>query len=119
MVMAFDKARILLAASSVMALAACGSVPAQHAQAGPAAIPAQANAHATPVGGGCGPTPPRHAWAVDVTTAGRVLWKRALATANTYLSSNAPPLVVGQVAVLAQDGTVHGLDLADGHPLWS
>ncbi|HEV3295459.1 MAG TPA: PQQ-binding-like beta-propeller repeat protein, partial [Streptosporangiaceae bacterium] len=32
---------------------------------------------------------------------------------------NAPPLVVGPVAVLAQDGTVHGLDLADGHPLWS
>ena len=37
MVMVFDKARVLLAASSVLALAACGSVPGQHAQAGPAA----------------------------------------------------------------------------------
>jgi outer membrane protein assembly factor BamB len=115
MVMAFDKARVLLAAGSVLALAACGSVPAQHAQAGPGAT----RARATPVGGSCGPPPPRHAWAVDVTTAGRMLWKTPLATANTFLSSNAPPLVVGSVAVLTQDGTVHGLDLADGHPLWS
>ena len=35
--MAFEKARVLLSAGSVLALAACGSVPAQHAQAGPAA----------------------------------------------------------------------------------
>jgi outer membrane protein assembly factor BamB len=119
MVMALDKARILLAASSVLALAACGSVAGQHAQAGATTTPVPASAHGTPAGGSCGPPPPRYAWAVDVTTAGRMLWKTPLATTNTFLSSNTPPLVVGPVAVLAQDGTVHGLDLADGHPLWS
>ncbi len=113
--MAFEKARVLLSAGSVLALAACGSVPAQHAQAGPAAT----RAHAAPAGGSCGPPPPRYAWAVDVTRAGQMLWKTPLATANTYIPSTTPPLVVGSVAVFAQDGIVHGLDLADGHPLWS
>jgi outer membrane protein assembly factor BamB len=115
MVMAFDKARVLLAASSVLALAACGNVPGQHAQAGPATT----HAHATPAGGSCGSPPPRYAWAVDVTTAGRMLWKTPLATTNTYSPSTVQPVAVGPVAVFAQDGIVHGLDLADGHPLWS
>jgi outer membrane protein assembly factor BamB len=115
MVMAFDKARVLLAASSVLALAACGSVPGQHAQAGAAPT----RVHATPAGGSCGSPPPRYAWAVDVTRAGRFIWKTPLPTTNTYFSSTIPPLVVGSVAVFAQDGIVHGLDLADGHPLWS
>ena len=30
-----------------------------------------------------------------------------------------PPVAVGPVAVFAQDGIVHGIRLADGHPLWS
>jgi outer membrane protein assembly factor BamB len=119
MVMAFDKARVLLAAGSVLALAACGSVPAQHAQAGPAATRAHASARATPVSGSCGSPPPRHAWAVDVTTAGRMLWKTSLATTSTYSPSTVQPVAVGPVAVFAQDGIVHGLDLADGHRLWS
>ena len=118
MVMAFDKARVLLSAGSVLALAACGSVPAQHAQAGPAPTRAHAT-QATPAGGSCGSPPPRYAWAVDVTRVGRMLWKTPLATENTYFPSTTPPLVVGSVAVFAQDGIVHGLDLADGHPLWS
>src|SRR5271169_48018 len=100
MVMALEKARVLLAAGSVLALAACGSVTGQHAQAGPAST----RAHATPAGGNCGSPPPRYAWAVDVTTTGRMVWKTPLATTNTYLSSTVPPLVVGPVAVFAQDG---------------
>ena len=115
MVMAFDKARVLLAAGAVLALAACGSVPARHAQTGP--VPTRARA--TPAGGRCGSPPPRYAWAVDVSRAGRMLWKTPLATTNTYSPSTTPPLPVGPVAVFAQDGIVHGLDLADGHSLWS
>jgi outer membrane protein assembly factor BamB len=115
MVMAFDKARVLLAAGAVLALAACGSMPAQHAQTGPAPT----RARATPAGGSCGSPPPRYAWAVDVSRAGRMLWKTPLATTNTYFPSTTPPLPVGPVAVFAQDGIVHGLDLADGHSLWS
>jgi outer membrane protein assembly factor BamB len=113
--MAFDKARVLLAAGSVLGLAACGSVVGQHAQSGPAST----RAHATQAGGTCGPLPPRYAWAVDVTTAGRMLWKTPLATTNTYSPSTVPPVAVGPVAVFAQDGIVHGLDQADGRPLWS
>ncbi len=119
MVMALDKARVLLAASSVLALAACGSGAGQHAQVGAATTPAPASAHGTPAGGSCGPPPPRYAWAVDVTTAGQMLWKTPLATRNTFFSSTVQPVAVGPVAVFAQDGMVHGLDLADGHPLWS
>ncbi len=119
MVMASDKARVVLVASSVLAMAACGSVPGQHAQVGAAATPAPASAHGTPAGGSCGSPPPRYAWAVDVTTAGQMLWKTPLATRNTFFSSSVQPVAVGPVAVFAQDGMVRGLDLADGHPLWS
>ena len=119
MVMAFDKARVVLVASSVLALAACGSVPGQHAQAGAPTRPAPASAHGIPAGDSCGPPPPRYAWAADVTTAGEMLWKTPLATRNTFFSSTVQPVAVGPVAVFAQDGMVHGLDLADGHPLWS
>ena len=119
MVMALDKARVLLAASSVLALAACGSGAGQHAQAGAATTPAPASAHGTPAGGSCGPPPPRYAWAVDVTTAGQMLWRTPLATRDTFFSSTVQPVAAGPVAVFAQDGMVHGLDLADGHPLWS
>jgi outer membrane protein assembly factor BamB len=54
-----------------------------------------------------------------VTTAGRISWKTPLATRNVGFASGVQPLVVGSVAVLAQNGIVHGLDLGDGHPLWS
>src|ERR1035441_5754768 len=45
--------------------------------------------------------------------------KTPLPTRNGGFSTVAQPLVAGPVAVLAQDGIVHGLDLGDGHPLWS
>jgi len=117
--MALDKARVLLAAGSVLALAACGSVPARPGQTGPAATRAPAGTHGTPALGSCGPPPPRHAWAVDVTTAGRILWKTPLATRNTSIPSTVQPVAVGPVALFAQDGVVRGIGLADGHPLWS
>ena len=110
---------------TALVLTACGRVPTR-SQAPAAAgstsphttAPAPSRA-AGPATNGCGPQPPRYAWAVDVTTAGRVVWKTPLPTRNGGFSTVAQPLVAGPVAVLAQDGIVHGLDLGDGHPLWS
>ena len=62
MVMAFDKARVLLAVGSVLALAACGSAPGQPAQAGPGATHASARAHAYDRASG------RLAWRTDMPT---------------------------------------------------
>jgi outer membrane protein assembly factor BamB len=110
-------------ALTVLALTACGS--GHPAGAGSAsshqAIPATPAPTRTagPVTNGCGPQPARYAWAVDVTTAGRIIWQTALTTRNVGFAITVQPLVVGTVAVLAQDGIVHGLDLGDGHPLWS
>lgn len=68
---------------------------------------------------GCGPFPPRHAWAVEVTAAGRIGWQTPLAVRGNDSLTGVSPLLAGPVAVFAQDGIVHGLRLADGHPLWA
>jgi outer membrane protein assembly factor BamB len=106
-------ARLALAAVSALTLVACGSV------AGPAATHAAVSTRSAPASGSCPPPPPRHAWAVDVTRTGRILWRTPLATRDDSLSGAVPPVTVGAVAVLAQDGAVHGVRLADGRPLWS
>jgi len=54
-----------------------------------------------------------------VTAAGRIAWQTALATHGTAPAEAISPLPAGPVAVFAQDGTVHGLRLTDGHPLWA
>jgi outer membrane protein assembly factor BamB len=119
-------ARLSLAAGSTLALAlalaACGSVAGQHASTGSAATPAtpaQASPHGTHAQITCGPPPPRHAWAVKVTRTGHTAWETPLETRGTMPSPVVQPVVAGPVAVLAQDGIVHGIRLADGHPLWS
>jgi outer membrane protein assembly factor BamB len=68
---------------------------------------------------GCGPFPPRQAWAVEVTASGRIAWRTPLATHGTDSIGSVAPVLAGPVAVLAQDGTVHGLRIADGRPLWA
>lgn len=124
-------ARLLLTAGSTLTLVACGSVagPAagtsspgrasSPARTGPPATHAPVSASRTPASGSCGPPPPRHAWAVDVTTTGRILWRTPLPTRDNSLAGAIPPVTVGAVAVFAQDGIVHGIRLADGRPLWS
>jgi outer membrane protein assembly factor BamB len=57
------------------------------------------------------------AYALDVTTAGRVRWRVPLAAAGPDLQL--PPLAVGAVAVFVQDNVLYGLRLADGRRLWS
>jgi outer membrane protein assembly factor BamB len=123
--------RLLLAAASTLTLMACGSVagpgagvgsPAgtsSLAGTGPSATHAPVSARRTPAPGSCPPPPPRHAWAVDVTRTGRILWRTPLTTRDNSLSGAVPPVTVGAVGVLAQDGIVHGVRLADGRPLWS
>jgi outer membrane protein assembly factor BamB len=123
MVMRFGTARLLLAACSTLPLVACGSVAGQHGtptQASAHGTPAHGTpAHVTPARGTCGPPLPRHAWAIDVTRTGRMLWKTPLETRGTVSSPAILPVAVGPVAVFAQDGIVHGIRLADGQPLWS
>ncbi len=119
MVMRFDRTRLLLAACSTLTLVACGSAAGPHARTGSPATRVPASARSTPARDTCGPPQPRHAWAVDVTTTGRTLWKTPLETRDNFTSPAVLPVTVGPVAVFAQDGIVHGIRLADGHPLWS
>jgi outer membrane protein assembly factor BamB len=124
MVMMSGPARLLLAACSTLTLVACGSVAGQHASTGSPATRTPASAHGTPAHGipargTCGPPPPRHAWAVEVARTGRMLWTTPLPTRGNFSSPAVLPVAVGPVAVFAQDGMVHGIRLADGHPLWS
>jgi outer membrane protein assembly factor BamB len=106
----------------MLALAACGTVPAQHAKTAVAkptpTRPAPAKTGRLP-GGSC-PTPsPRYAWAVELTTNGRMAWTTSLPTRNVAYSSAVEPVTVGAVALFAQDGIVYGLEAANGHRLWS
>ena len=58
------------------------------------------------------------AYALDVTTAGRVRWQVPLAR-PTLGSNRLSPLAVGAFAVFAQGDVLYGLRLADGHQVWS
>jgi outer membrane protein assembly factor BamB len=62
---------------------------------------------------------PAHAYALDVTTAGRVRWQVQLGPPPPGSGLQVSPLTVGAVAVFAQDDVLYGLRLADGHRLWS
>jgi outer membrane protein assembly factor BamB len=75
----------------------------------------------TLVPGGCGQPSVRRAWAIEVTTAGRVRWQTPLAARGNAVSVSSPmsPLAVGAVAIFAQDDVIYGLRLADGHRLWA
>jgi outer membrane protein assembly factor BamB len=114
--MGSGKARLRPAACSVLAvlaLAACAGAPSHPAGS------TSATAAPAPGTAGCGPAPPRHAWAVELTTGGRTIWKTPLPTRNVDISPTVQPVLAGPVAVVAQDGVVRGLALADGRPLWS
>ncbi len=64
------------------------------------------------------PTPAPHAFALDVTTAGRVLWQVPLDPDGDGPLSQLAVVAVA-VAVFAQDDVLYGLSLADGHQVWS
>jgi outer membrane protein assembly factor BamB len=108
--------RSVLAALSAgsLGVAACGST---HVSAGRDSSP-RPSASSPPPGCG-GPVPARRAWATEVSAGGHVRWQVRLPTAGNNPGNAQDPVVVGGVALFAQDGVVHGLRLADGHQLWS
>jgi outer membrane protein assembly factor BamB len=61
------------------------------------------------------------AWAEEVSLTGQVSWQVLLGQgpSENLGSEEAEPLAVGGVAVFAQDGVVHGLQLASGQSLWA
>ena len=66
----------------------------------------------------CDP-PPERAWAVEVTSAGKVGWQTPLPPRKGILGEGKAPLLAGPVAVFSQDDVVYALRRADGHRLWS
>jgi outer membrane protein assembly factor BamB len=70
--------------------------------------------------GHVGPTPccaPTRAYALELTSAGRVRWQVPLGLAGSR--PQVSPLAVGAVAVFAHGDFLYGLRLADGHRVWS
>jgi outer membrane protein assembly factor BamB len=67
-----------------------------------------------------GPAAGCSAWAQEVSLTGQVRWQVLLGTGpEEELGPDAEPLAVGSVAVFAQAGVVHGLQLAGGQALWT
>jgi outer membrane protein assembly factor BamB len=62
---------------------------------------------------------PGHAYALDVTTTGRVRWRVPLGPPPGVSGLQVSPLTVGAVAVFAQEDVLYGLRVDDGHRLWS
>jgi outer membrane protein assembly factor BamB len=91
---------VLACVGAVAGLAGCSSGPPVSMCGPPATGPAVA-----------------HAYALDVTTAGRVRWQVPVATPE--FQPPLSPLAVGAVAVVAQGNALYGLRLADGHRVWS
>jgi len=59
-------------------------------------------------------------WAQEVSLTGWVNWQVLLDRGpESELGPNAEPLALGNVAVFAQAGVVHGFRLADGQALWT
>jgi outer membrane protein assembly factor BamB len=110
------------AACCAACCAACGaSQPAARASTvsesgGSAAVPAAAvPAAAVPAASAC---PVRHAWADEVTAAGRIGWQVSLPTDPGLAGITPRPLVGGGEAVFAEENAVYAIRLRDGRRLW-
>jgi outer membrane protein assembly factor BamB len=110
------------AAPLAVALAITGCGPGTGSTGGaragltPPPTPTRAPLRSAP---GCGRFPPRHAWAVEVTATGHIAWQAPLATRGATTIGPVTPVLVGPVAVFAEDGIVHGLRIAGGRQLWA
>ena len=101
-------------AAVLLAAAACGTTKA----AGPAAAghpSAVARSASAPDAGTC---PTRRAWATAITAAGHVAWQVSLPTAAQQQGVVLQPLVIGGVAVFAEENAVYGIRVSDGRQLW-
>jgi outer membrane protein assembly factor BamB len=102
------------AAAVLLSAVACGAPRAAgHAATGKPPVAARSAAASDP--GAC---PARSAWATEVTAAGRVAWQVRLPTAAQQQGVVLQPLVIGGVAVFAEENAVYGIRLSDGHQLW-
>jgi outer membrane protein assembly factor BamB len=98
-----------------LSLAACGTT--HPGTTTPRSSPRPSHSQLLP---GCGgPVPQRHAWATEVSVNGHVRWQVPLPTFGNNPQTEASPVTAGNIALFAQDGVVHALQLADGHQLWS
>ncbi|HYZ52774.1 MAG TPA: PQQ-binding-like beta-propeller repeat protein [Streptosporangiaceae bacterium] len=96
-----------------LGVVACGT---PHVGAAPGSSPRPSH---SPLLLGCGPVPPRHAWATKVSADGHVRWQVRLPTIGANSDTAQSPVVAAGIALFAQDGVVHGLRLADGQQRWS
>jgi outer membrane protein assembly factor BamB len=71
-----------------------------------------------PAATGCGPFPPRRAWIDDVNSAGNVAWQVRLPTDPTQQGVALRPLVIGGIAIVAEENALYAQRLSDGHRLW-
>jgi outer membrane protein assembly factor BamB len=101
------------AAAVLLSAVACGTTkPARPAAAGPSAAARSATAS------GSGTCPARSAWATEVTAAGHVAWQVRLPTAAQQQGIVLQPLVIGGVALFAEENAVYGIRVSDGRQLW-
>ena len=65
-----------------------------------------------------GTCPTRSAFATEVTGSGHVAWQVRLPTDVQQQGIVLQPLVIGGVAVFAEENAVYGIRVSDGHQLW-
>jgi outer membrane protein assembly factor BamB len=102
------------AAAVLLSVVACGTTEA----AGPAAVAKPSAAAPSAPASDAGTCQDRSAWATEVTAAGHVAWQVRLPTAAQQQGIVLQPLVIGGVAVFAEENTVYGIRVSDGDQLW-
>jgi outer membrane protein assembly factor BamB len=104
-----------VAAAVLLSAVACGTTKSADPAAAAATPSAAARGAAVSDSGTC---PARSAWATEVTGTGHVAWQVSLPTAAQQQGIVVQPLIVGGVAVFAEENAVYGIRLSDGHELW-
>jgi outer membrane protein assembly factor BamB len=68
---------------------------------------------------GCGPSPPQHASAIDVTAMGKIRWTAPLTAGDQNSDDNVEPVVAGADVYFAQGGSVRAIRRTNGQSTWS
>jgi outer membrane protein assembly factor BamB len=104
-------------AAVLLSAVACGTTkPAAPTATAPA--PGAPSANGGAVASEAGSCPPRSAWATEVTSAGRVAWQVRLPTAAQQQGIVLQPLVIGGMAIFAEENAVYGIRVSDGTVRW-
>ena len=106
-------------ATVLLSAVACGTTkPAGPAAAGARSAVTPSAAHRGAMASNAGTCPTRTAWATEVTSAGHLAWQVRLPTAAQQQGIVLQPLVLGGVAVFAEENAVYGIRVSDGTVLW-